>query len=605
MGFWSSFFGTGAAHVYNEMKKEEKETDRWNDLFYELEGYENRFIDFLSSIGSPATFVFDVEYVNNGNIAHEKRKMDNYKRKINEYLSLGGAGEFMYELDDLDDYIKKVKYLNSNGYIDRQVEFCFDNSYQVQEKIKEERLIKEREMKFVNNKVQQSNINNYGKDIDIKKTFEINGAKFWISGEDKFCDFTCKIVYNNKNINIYAEGSSGVPLFEDKKLLGTLPVPTNQYFDVILEDSGNLNEKIVRLNDAIFVINTNDSLKIKSFYDSYNKTVDEVMVKEQNLIMDLYKKIDGINILADNLISTLDEPILLNHDAVIMMQTMWAYNKMKNTKLYDENAINNENLLMAIVLMQTLLENMAEIILESNTFSKQKALFVCWEATKIAAIKYYSNIWEKDYGRYIDSILPNRETDESTKFLVQYIKKILDCNEIESIDNFKMIAIFTYHIMDKGYTKEQLYFPRCFDQIIKIFDTIRIQTSKEKIKNQLKGNVKKQESNYTIDDVDLMNGNEFEHFICELFNKMGYKSNVTKQSGDQGLDVIAVKNGKRIGIQAKCYSYTVGNSAVQEVVAGKNFYHCDKVLVITNNYFTSSAKELAQVNDEYYGIEIF
>ena len=25
MGFWSSFFGAGAAHVYNEMKKEGKE----------------------------------------------------------------------------------------------------------------------------------------------------------------------------------------------------------------------------------------------------------------------------------------------------------------------------------------------------------------------------------------------------------------------------------------------------------------------------------------------------------------------------------------------------------------------------------------------------
>ena len=63
------------------------------------------------------------------------------------------------------------------------------------------------------------------------------------------------------------------------------------------------------------------------------------------------------------------------------------------------------------------------------------------------------------------------------------------------------------------------------------------------------------------------------------------------------VNVIAEKGDKKIGIQAKCYSGTVGNSAVQEAVAGKSFYHCDKVVVITNNFFTSSAKELAQSND--------
>ena len=63
------------------------------------------------------------------------------------------------------------------------------------------------------------------------------------------------------------------------------------------------------------------------------------------------------------------------------------------------------------------------------------------------------------------------------------------------------------------------------------------------------------------------------------------------------LDIIANKNGIRIGIQAKCYTNTVGNSAVQEATAGKGFYSCDKVMVITNNYFTSSATELAQANN--------
>lgn len=78
---------------------------------------------------------------------------------------------------------------------------------------------------------------------------------------------------------------------------------------------------------------------------------------------------------------------------------------------------------------------------------------------------------------------------------------------------------------------------------------------------------------------------------------MGYSSQVTKQSGDQGIDVIAIKNNTRIGMQAKCYSNTVGNAAIQEAVAGKSFYNYDKTVVVTKNYFTTAAIELAQVNN--------
>ena len=101
----------------------------------------------------------------------------------------------------------------------------------------------------------------------------------------------------------------------------------------------------------------------------------------------------------------------------------------------------------------------------------------------------------------------------------------------------------------------------------------------------------------TIDDVDLMSGAEFEDFLVQLFTRMGYGSYSTKTSGDQGIDVIAEKNGIRYGIQAKCYLGTVGNSAIQEAFAGKAFYNLDKVIVVTNNTFTKSAVDLAVKTD--------
>lgn len=101
------------------------------------------------------------------------------------------------------------------------------------------------------------------------------------------------------------------------------------------------------------------------------------------------------------------------------------------------------------------------------------------------------------------------------------------------------------------------------------------------------------ENNEVIESIKSMNGIKFEKFLGELFNRMGYRIKFTKTTGDQGVDLLAYKNNECIAIQAKCYNSKVGNSAVQEVIAGRHFYNCSKSVVVTNNYFTNSAIELA------------
>jgi len=102
--------------------------------------------------------------------------------------------------------------------------------------------------------------------------------------------------------------------------------------------------------------------------------------------------------------------------------------------------------------------------------------------------------------------------------------------------------------------------------------------------------------NLSIQDIDLLSGYEFEETLKSLFQNMGYSAKVTKSSNDQGADLIIEKLNKKIVVQAKCYSDKVGNSAIQEVVASQNFYKCDSCLVVTNNYFTKAAKDLAKAN---------
>lgn len=103
------------------------------------------------------------------------------------------------------------------------------------------------------------------------------------------------------------------------------------------------------------------------------------------------------------------------------------------------------------------------------------------------------------------------------------------------------------------------------------------------------------ETKYTIDE---MQGQEFEKFCANVLMGYGfYDVNVTKGSGDQGVDIIGTYNGVKYAVQCKRYSQKLGNSPIQEVAAGKNYYKCQGAMVITNNYFTDGAIELAKAND--------
>lgn len=94
---------------------------------------------------------------------------------------------------------------------------------------------------------------------------------------------------------------------------------------------------------------------------------------------------------------------------------------------------------------------------------------------------------------------------------------------------------------------------------------------------------------------DAMTGLEFEMFIAQLYEDLGYKAEVTPGSGDQGVDVIITdKNKLRSAIQTKRYKGSVGNAAVQEVIAGRIFHKCSKSMVIANSTFTRSAISLAK-----------
>lgn len=94
-----------------------------------------------------------------------------------------------------------------------------------------------------------------------------------------------------------------------------------------------------------------------------------------------------------------------------------------------------------------------------------------------------------------------------------------------------------------------------------------------------------------------MTGLEYEHVVARYLQNNGYTNViVTQASGDYGIDVIAYKDGYKYAIQCKYYTGSVSLEAVQEAVAGKAMYDCDRAMVVTNSTFTKSARQLAQAN---------
>lgn len=95
--------------------------------------------------------------------------------------------------------------------------------------------------------------------------------------------------------------------------------------------------------------------------------------------------------------------------------------------------------------------------------------------------------------------------------------------------------------------------------------------------------------------LDEMEGKDFEYFCADLLRQRGFIDvEVTKTSGDYGIDILAEKDGVTYAIQCKRYQDPVGVKAIQEAYAGRDYYDRMVGCVLTNQYFTGPAVEAAK-----------
>jgi restriction system protein len=106
----------------------------------------------------------------------------------------------------------------------------------------------------------------------------------------------------------------------------------------------------------------------------------------------------------------------------------------------------------------------------------------------------------------------------------------------------------------------------------------------------------KQSINQSAGEVPT-NPYEYEGYCRSILEKAGWKAWQTPASGDQGADVVAEKKNAVVVLQCKLWNHPIGNSAVQEIVAAKAMHSATVAIVVSNQIYTDSAKQLAAANN--------
>jgi restriction system protein len=93
--------------------------------------------------------------------------------------------------------------------------------------------------------------------------------------------------------------------------------------------------------------------------------------------------------------------------------------------------------------------------------------------------------------------------------------------------------------------------------------------------------------------IDGMSGVEFEDYVAARLRSAGWQVRFTPAVGDYGVDLIAEKDGQSVAIQCKRRGKSVGVAAVQQVVSGALHHGCARSIVVSNQEFTTAARQLA------------
>lgn len=401
--------------------------------------------------------------------------------------------------------------------------------------------------------------------------------------------------------------SEGYPPYAAKRVIKRISNPDNEleYRATLVEGSNNYHVVLDNYGGMTFWMPGEKLELLKNHYHEMNKPLPALRESFKNNVNSKVSLLLDDSDLVEMGKRFVDElPIRFYTDIHYLMMVEYLIEEtyshlgkliLMSTKeqrlvfLEERSDFFNENSNEVAYYLHDKLAMFTRIIKEKTTISDSRQdFFITYAFIYNIVIEHFAHKWENEHKQYFKDI-GILDIDQAIERYCS-IETNVHSNEISA-------GIFIYYLIKhRKFEQDNRNYLSCREIFIPKLNKLMENRKYNNFVNRLKKPSTSSQIKYSINDVDLMNGQEFEIFIAELFSKLGYESEITKASGDQGIDVIASKNGNKIGIQAKCYSSTVGNSAIQEAVAGKSHYRLDKAIVVTNNFFTDAAQQLAQSN---------
>jgi HJR/Mrr/RecB family endonuclease len=96
-----------------------------------------------------------------------------------------------------------------------------------------------------------------------------------------------------------------------------------------------------------------------------------------------------------------------------------------------------------------------------------------------------------------------------------------------------------------------------------------------------------------LEDIQKIDPIQFEKLVSSLFKKLGYDVLLTKASGDEGIDLILSKDGKKSVVQCKRYSGTVGQPIARDLYGSMIHNRAEDAYLITTGVFSLPAQTWA------------
>jgi restriction endonuclease family protein len=91
-----------------------------------------------------------------------------------------------------------------------------------------------------------------------------------------------------------------------------------------------------------------------------------------------------------------------------------------------------------------------------------------------------------------------------------------------------------------------------------------------------------------------LSGHQFEKEVAKLYEAHGYDVQVTKGSGDGGIDIFLEKAGRRYGVQCKNHHKAIGPAAIRDLYGAMSHEGLDAGIFIASSGYTKGAKEFAR-----------